>query len=212
MIEPDVNAPLVEFCGVIPPAPPWFTAAIADAPEWSAIVIDGASIEVLTWGQRGRPGLLFLHGNGAHAGWWDFIAPFFAADYRVAAFSWSGMGGSDHRASYSIAGFIDEIFAVIDAAGLDEAGPPIVVAHSFGGFPVRFGVSKCVRQSQKMLHKPFNSEFSSGAVERAICILRDFCCCKKVPPFRPFSRISSKPVRQRNQPLDHSNPLVQVFQ
>ena len=136
MIEPDVSAPLITFCGAIPPAPPWFTAAIADAPERSAVVVDGASIEVLTWGQRGRPGLLFLHGNGAHAGWWDFIAPFFAADYRVAAFSWSGMGGSDHRASYSITGFIDEIFAVIDAAGLDEAGPPIVVAHSFGGFPM----------------------------------------------------------------------------
>ena len=37
--------------------------------------------------------LLFLHGNGAHADWWSFIAPFFAAEYRVAALSWSGMGG-----------------------------------------------------------------------------------------------------------------------
>lgn len=104
------------------------------------IVIDGAGVEVLTWGEPGKPGLLFLHGNGAHADWWSFIAPFFAADYRVAAFSWSGMGASDHRLTYSIGGFVDEIFAVIDAAGLARVGPPVIVAHSFGGFPMMAAV------------------------------------------------------------------------
>ena len=134
------DAPLAAFAGAVPPAPPWFTAAMADVPEVSAITVDGAAIEVLTWGERGRPGLLFLHGNGAHAGWWRFIAPFFAGQYRVAAFSWSGMGGSDHRASYSVRTFVDEIFAVIAATGLADAGPPLVVGHSFGGFPMMAAV------------------------------------------------------------------------
>lgn len=136
----DIPAPLVAFAGAVPPAPPWFGAAIADAPERSTVVVDGADIELLTWGQRGKPGLLLLHGNGAHAEWWSFVAPFFGADYRVAAFSWSGMGGSDHRAAYSIDHFIAEIFAVADAAGLYDAGPPRVVAHSFGGFPMMAAV------------------------------------------------------------------------
>ena len=35
-------------------------------------------LEVLTWGEVGKPGLLFVHGNSAHADWWSFIAPFFA--------------------------------------------------------------------------------------------------------------------------------------
>ncbi len=131
-----VQSPLAAFAGAVPPAPAWFTAALAAAPEVATIGVAGAAIEVLTWGDRGKPGLLFLHGNGAHARWWSFIAPFFAADYRVAAFSWSGMGASEHRAAYDIRTFIAEMAAVIAAAGLDAAGPPLVVGHSFGGFPM----------------------------------------------------------------------------
>ena len=37
----------------------------------------GANIELLTWGEIGKPGLIFVHGNSAHADWWSFIAPFF---------------------------------------------------------------------------------------------------------------------------------------
>lgn len=116
--------------------PDWFAAALADAPERSRLTVDGAAIELLTWGERGRPGLLFLHGNGAHADWWSFIAPFFAAERRVAAISWGGMGGSDHRARYTLPGFVAEAQAGAAAAGLFDAGPPVVVGHSFGGFPM----------------------------------------------------------------------------
>jgi len=129
-------APLTAFAGAVPPAPDWFAAAMRHAPERSTVTVAGAAIEVLAWGERGRPGLLFLHGNGAHAGWWRFVAPFFAETHRVVALSWSGMGGSDHRPAYTLDGFVDEVFAVIAATGLRDAGPPKVVAHSFGGFPM----------------------------------------------------------------------------
>ncbi len=88
---------------------------------------------MLAWGERGLPGLLFLHGNGAHARWWEFIAPFLAGKFRCAAFSWGGMGGSDWRQSYAPELFVEEAIAAAEAAGLYEAGPPAVVAHSFGG-------------------------------------------------------------------------------
>lgn len=136
MDDPDRQAPLARFRGEHPPAPPWFTAAVAVKPEVSMVEVDGAALELLTWGERGRPGLLFLHGNGAHAGWWRFVAPFFARDHRVAAFSWSGMGGSDHREAYTSAGFVAELMAMAEAAGMFDAGKPIVVGHSFGGFPM----------------------------------------------------------------------------
>ena len=71
-------APLAPFGGQVPPAPAWFEAAVAQTPERSALAVEGADIELLTWGRVGKPGLLFLHGNGAHADWWSFIAPFFA--------------------------------------------------------------------------------------------------------------------------------------
>ncbi|MGL6042881.1 MAG: alpha/beta fold hydrolase, partial [Sandaracinobacteroides sp.] len=98
--------------------------------------VEGAGIEWLAWGARGKPGLLLLHGNGANADWWRFIAPFFAATHRVVAPSWSGMGGSDHRKRYSIELFIAELRAVAAAGGLSDAGPYTVVGHSFGGFPM----------------------------------------------------------------------------
>ena len=132
-----LRAPLAHLYGAKPLAPAWFGAALARAPDRRFVEVEGASIESLSWGERGKPGLLFLHGNGAHADWWSFIAPFFADTHRVAALSWSGMGESDHRKRYSLDTFIDEAFGVAEAEGLFD-GPvkPVFVAHSFGGFPL----------------------------------------------------------------------------
>jgi pimeloyl-ACP methyl ester carboxylesterase len=114
--------------------PDWFRDAIAYPHERQFLTVDGAEIEYLTWGERGKPGLLMLHGNMAHADWWRFIAPFFAADFHIAALSFSGMGRSGHRPDYTLATFRTEAQAVADAAGLFEAAvPPAIVAHSAGG-------------------------------------------------------------------------------
>ena len=130
----DIPPILEPYHGDRPPAPLWFEHAIEHRPERSVVEVDGAGIELLIWGERGKPGLLFLHGNGAHADWWSFIAPFFAADFRCAAISWSGMGRSDWRERYSIEGFGEEALAGAEAAGLFEARErPIFIAHSFGG-------------------------------------------------------------------------------
>jgi pimeloyl-ACP methyl ester carboxylesterase len=127
---------LGRFGGERPPAAPWFTEAIAHEPERSTFEVEGAAIELLTWGELGKPGLLFLHGNAAHADWWSFIAPMFAGEYRCAAISWSGMGRSGWRERYSIPLFVQEALASIKVAGLAASGnPPVIVAHSFGGFP-----------------------------------------------------------------------------
>jgi pimeloyl-ACP methyl ester carboxylesterase len=133
--DPELRSPLARFQGEAPPAPAWFTSALAQAPERSFIEVDGAKLELLTWGEVGKPGLLLLHGGRAHADWWSFIAPFFAKDYRVAALSWSGMGRSDWRESYGADALSREALGAIAAAGLDQgAQKPLVVAHSFGGW------------------------------------------------------------------------------
>jgi pimeloyl-ACP methyl ester carboxylesterase len=124
---------LAGFGGERPPSAAWFLEALAIAPERSRFEVEGASIELLTWGKTGDPGLLFLHGGGAHADWWSFIAPFFSDRFRCAAFSWSGMGGSEWRDRYSIPLYGQEALRAIQVAGLDVAGPPTVIAHSFGG-------------------------------------------------------------------------------
>jgi pimeloyl-ACP methyl ester carboxylesterase len=134
--DPRLYAPLASFAGQAPPAPGWFRHAIEQKPERSFVEVLGAKIETLAWGERGKPGILFMHGNGAHADWWSFIAPFFAAHYRVAAMSWSGMGGSDWREHYTLDNFVAETLAAANYTGLFEAKEkPVFVGHSFGGVP-----------------------------------------------------------------------------
>jgi len=142
-LPPEVASPLKPFGGAKPPAPAWFEDALAKAPERRLVPVKGANIELLTWGEVGKPGLIFVHGNSAHADWWSFIAPFFAEEYRVAALSLSGMGDSDWRDSYDFETFAEEIWACAKAAGLYEAPiKPIYIGHSFGGSQVFYSATK----------------------------------------------------------------------
>lgn len=142
-LPPEVASPLAPFAGRIPPSPAWFEAAVERAPERSFVPVRGAKIELLTWGDVGKPGLIFVHGNSAHADWWSFIAPFFADDFRVAALSLSGMGASDWREAYAFETFADEIHACAMAAGLYEAAqPPVYIGHSFGGSQVFYSACR----------------------------------------------------------------------
>lgn len=127
---------LAPYRGARPPAPVWFDWALAQTPERTSFDHRGMAIEMLLWGDAGKPGLLFLHGDSAHADWWSFIAPFFAPDWRCAAISWSGMGRSGRRhGAYDFEGWADEAIAAINAAGLDNGAGTMVVAHSLGGYP-----------------------------------------------------------------------------
>jgi pimeloyl-ACP methyl ester carboxylesterase len=142
-LPPEVASPLAIFQGAEPPGPGWFRNALAQAPERSFVTVEGAQIELLAWGRRGDPGLIFLHGNSAHADWWSYIAPFFAADHRVAAISFSGMGASDWRKTYSFEIFAAEIFECAKAAGLYEgAQRPVYIGHSFGGSQVFYSAAR----------------------------------------------------------------------
>jgi hypothetical protein len=136
--------PLAALGGARPPRPDWFEDVLAHAPERTRFTHDGVELELLVWGEVGRPGLLFLHGDAAHAGWWEFVAPYFAKDYRCAALSFGGMGLSGHRDAYSFEIFAAEAIAALPAAGLDK-GPvrPIVVAHSLGSYPAMVVAAEC---------------------------------------------------------------------
>ncbi len=126
---------LARYQGEKPEAPAWFTDAV-NAPYTEAFVeVEGARIRYQSWGDRDKPGLLLCHGNGAHAHWYDFIAPALAEIYHVVAMSFSGMGDSTWRPMYNFASFAEEQIAVCEHAGLFEGGrKPVIVAHSFGGF------------------------------------------------------------------------------
>src|SRR5262245_29247983 len=118
------------------PAPEWFRWALARSKQSRHVVVEGCPIHYLLWpagatAEHDR-GLLFVHGGGAHAHWWSFIAPYFVRDFRVAAIDLSGMGDSGRRQTYGSDIRAAEMRAVIADAPLGAR--PFVIGHSFGGF------------------------------------------------------------------------------
>jgi pimeloyl-ACP methyl ester carboxylesterase len=126
--------------------PDWFQAFTTLPRNDHSITVDDAAIHYQTWDQtqdqtrdqfqydhKSKQSLLFVHGHAAHSHWWDFIAPAFIENYRVAAMDMSGAGDSDHRDQYSARGFAEEIYQVARTLGEKT----IVVGHSLGGTMTR---------------------------------------------------------------------------
>jgi len=117
---------------ILPDAPAWFARAVSMPYDDGMVEVDGCPVHYLGWGARGRRGLVFVHGGGAHAHWWTHVAATFAGRYRVVAIDLSGHGDSGHRESYDPEQWADEVMAVATDAGFD--GTPVLVGHSMGGF------------------------------------------------------------------------------
>ena len=117
---------------MLPSAPDWFRRALAVPFEDGTVDVAGTPIHFLSWGEPGCPGLVFVHGGGAHAHWWTHVAATFARDLRVVALDLSGHGDSGHREAYDIEVWASEVMAVADAGQI--AGKPVVIGHSMGGF------------------------------------------------------------------------------
>jgi len=116
----------------VPSAPAWFTRALAVPSSDEQVDVGGCAVHYLAWGERGRRGLVFVHGGGAHAHWWSFLAATFAGDFRVLAIDLSGHGDSGHRDGYGLDQWTDEVMAVAADGGI--SGPPVIIGHSMGGF------------------------------------------------------------------------------
>lgn len=112
--------------------PDWFIDAVVRRPVEADVDCDGCRVHYLAWGERGAPGLILVHGGGAHAHWWDPLAPQWCDGHRVVALDLRGMGDSDHQEAYCIEELASDLFAVAADAG--AAGPLTIVGHSFGGF------------------------------------------------------------------------------
>lgn len=111
--------------------PTWFADAVAAPYDSGEVTVDGARVRYRAWGKPGRQGVILVHGGAAHAGWFDHIAPFLAADHRVVSIDLSGHGDSDRRADYSLEAWADEVLAV---AAVESTGRPVIAGHSMGGF------------------------------------------------------------------------------
>jgi pimeloyl-ACP methyl ester carboxylesterase len=114
----------------VPDVPAWFTAAVAVKAEQRAATVEGTSIAYRVWGDPADRGIVLVHGGGAHARWWDHIAPLLANGWQVIAMDLSGHGDSGRRPSYGLDVWGREVLGVIADAGLAS---PVVIGHSMGG-------------------------------------------------------------------------------
>lgn len=116
-----------------PLEPQWFLDALAAPREQSYAPVAGCQISYWRWGPAGVPGVVLVHGGGAHAHWWDHVAPWLVTPERsIVAVDLSGHGDSGHRSEYGLQQWAEEILAVARHAGLE--GPPVLVGHSLGGW------------------------------------------------------------------------------
>ncbi len=114
-------------------SPEWFQDALAAPSDSDTVEVDGCPVHAQRWGEPDRPGIVLVHGGGANSHWWDHVAPLVAQnEYRVAAIDLSGHGDSGRREHYVHETWATEVLAVAEQAGI--TGPPIVIAHSMGGW------------------------------------------------------------------------------
>jgi pimeloyl-ACP methyl ester carboxylesterase len=96
------------------------------------VELAGVELNILEWGDRYEPGLLFIHGGAAHASWWRFIAPYFLPDYHCIAVDLSGHGDSEWRSIYTPDLWCEEVMALASDRSCFQS-IPIIIGHSMGG-------------------------------------------------------------------------------
>lgn len=96
------------------------------------VELAGVELNILEWGNRDKPGLLFIHGGAAHASWWRFIAPYFLPDYHCVAVDLSGHGDSEWRPFYTPDLWCEEVLALASDRSFFQ-NIPVMIGHSMGG-------------------------------------------------------------------------------
>ena len=155
-----------------------FEKLISEPKSEHSIKVLGANIYYQKWGNSNNPGMVLVHGSGAHSHWWDFIAPLLTDQFEVTAIDLAGMGNSDHREQYSPEVYGEEILAVAKDSGffVNRPSSPIVCGHSLGGY-----------MSVHAAH------LSSGSIKGVIMIDSPI----RPPNFDYSNHQSSGPIRKR---------------
>jgi pimeloyl-ACP methyl ester carboxylesterase len=99
-------------------------------------------VERLSYEDTGTgPPVVLLHGLTCHLGYWRRVGAHLDG-LRVVALDFRGHGLSAHADSYRYADYEDDLFAVMDAVGLETAP---VAGHSLGGYVALAAASRSGR-------------------------------------------------------------------
>jgi pimeloyl-ACP methyl ester carboxylesterase len=107
-------------------------ATVATEPTNCFFDYQGLKLHYLDWG--GDPNqrtFVLLHGGGAHAHWWDYVAPELSTHGHVVALDFRGHGRSSwsRDADYAPPSYIHDVRALIDHLGAKV----VLAGHSMGG-------------------------------------------------------------------------------
>jgi pimeloyl-ACP methyl ester carboxylesterase len=93
---------------------------------------DKVTLHYIDYGGEGPHQIVFLHGGGAHANWFDWVGPLLAGHYRVLAMDLRGHGDSrpTEPAVFYYDTYLDDLRALLKAEDIQK---PILMAHSMGG-------------------------------------------------------------------------------
>jgi pimeloyl-ACP methyl ester carboxylesterase len=98
------------------------------------IEIDGLKLRLQDYGTAGKPQMLCLHGGGANAHWYDFVAQGFTADYHVRSIDLRGHGDSQWDTSatpnYDYKRHAADVNEVAEKLDLRDF---VLIGHSMGG-------------------------------------------------------------------------------
>jgi pimeloyl-ACP methyl ester carboxylesterase len=92
---------------------------------------NGVKLHYLDYGGAGRP-MLCVHGGGAHAHWFDYVAPGFTPDHHVLSLDLRGHGDSTWAdpQTYSFKTYAEDVNALVEKLDLRDF---VLVGHSMGG-------------------------------------------------------------------------------
>ena len=101
-------------------------------PESVRVRAGALDLHCLVWGRAGDPTAILVHGNGAHAHWWDPLVAALVSGWRVVAVDLRGHGDSawPDLPSYRV----EDLGADLDAVIAECApGRVALIGHSMGG-------------------------------------------------------------------------------
>ncbi len=118
---------------IIDNPPQWFCDAIANQPEDCFVAYEKTKLHYRKWTgpSADAPNVVMVHGGGAHARWYDFIAPLLTDYYNVISVDLPGMGDSGWLQNYKRDIMAEGVITMVRDAGF--TAKPALIGHSMGG-------------------------------------------------------------------------------
>lgn len=114
-------------------APQWFREAIEMAAEDRFVAYEQTKLHYRQWQgpSADAPNMVLVHGGGAHARWYDFIAPLLTPYYNIISVDLPGMGDSGWLQDYKREIMAEAVITMVRDAGFEAK--PAIIGHSMGG-------------------------------------------------------------------------------